>query len=72
MKKILDAKFRLECKIAEKVQEVKNALENQKGLTIMEILMILGFSIIILGLTFMVAKPAIDTWWTNKVMPYWS
>ena len=71
MKKIRDIKFGLEYKMAQKIQEVREAFKNQKGITIMEMLTILGVAIILIGATYGVAKPVITEWWSDKVMPYW-
>lgn len=71
VKKANEFVFNLECKCAEKIARVKDNLQNQNGISTLELLSILGVAIILIGLTFGVARDPITTWWSSKVMPFW-
>ncbi len=46
-------------------------LRGRDGLTTVEVLVILGVSVLILGGTYLVSKPAITSWWNDKIATLW-
>jgi len=69
--KMIDLLKEVPLKCAVKVEAMKNTVKNQQGISTLELLVILGVAILIIGVTYGVSKDDIASWWENKVATYW-
>jgi Flp pilus assembly pilin Flp len=68
LKKFNDLTLRAAVRLA----VLRNTMRDERGISIVELLVILGVAVILILIVKALAQPTIDTWWNNKIAPQFS